>query len=75
MADEISKRKIKALFVETSISPATIEALEAAVQSRGHDIVIGGELFSDAIGEKGTPEGTYVGAFTHNVNTIVEALK
>ena len=75
LADEISKRKIKALFVETSISPATIEALEAAVQSRGHDIVIGGELFSDAIGEKGTPEGTYVGAFTHNVNTIVEALK
>ncbi len=67
--------KSKALFVETSISPATIEALEAAVQSRGHDIVIGGELFSDAIGEKGTPEGTYVGAFTHNVNTIVEALK
>ena len=75
LADEISERKIKALFVETSISPATIEALEAAVQSRGHDIVIGGELFSDAIGEKGTPEGTYVGAFTHNVNTIVEALK
>ena len=75
LADEISKRKIKALFVETSISPATIEALEAAVQSRGHDIVIGGELFSDAIGEKGTPVGTYVGAFTHNVNTIVEALK
>ena len=75
LADEISKRKIKALFVETSISPATIEALEAAVQDRGHDVVIGGELFSDAIGEKGTPEGTYVGAFTHNIDTIVKALK
>ena len=75
LADEISKRKIKALFVETSISPATIEALEAAVQDRGHDVVIGGELFSDAIGEKGTVEGTYVGAFTHNIDTIIEALK
>jgi len=75
LADEISKRKIKALFVETSISPATIEALEAAVQDRGHDVVIGGELFSDAIGEKGTFEGTYVGAFTHNIDTIIEALK
>ena len=75
LADEISKRKIKALFVETSISPATIEALEAAIQDKGHDIVIGGELFSDAIGEKGTPEGTYVGAFTHNIDTIVKALK
>ena len=75
LADEISKRKIKALFVETSISPATIEALKAAVQDRGHDIVIGGELFSDAIGEKGTIEGTYIGAFTHNIDTIVKALK
>ena len=59
LADEITERKIKALFVETSISPATIEALEAAVQDRGHDVVIGGELFSDAIGEKGTSEGTF----------------
>ncbi|MDC0154142.1 zinc ABC transporter substrate-binding protein [Nitrosopumilus sp.] len=75
LADEISKRKIKALFVETSISPATIEALKAAVQDRGHDIVIGGELFSDAIGEKGTTKGTYIGAFTHNIDTIVKALK
>ena len=45
LADEISERKIKAVFVETSISPATIEALTAAVQDRGHDVVIGGELF------------------------------
>ena len=75
LADEISERKIKALFVETSISPATIEALKAAVQDKGHDVVIGGELFSDAIGEKGTHEGTYLGAFTHNIDTIVQALK
>ena len=75
LADEISKRKIKALFVETSISPATIEALKEAVQDKGHDVVIGGELFSDAIGEKGTHEGTYLGAFTHNIDTIVQALK
>ena len=75
LADEITERKIKAVFVETSISPATIEALEAAVQDKGHDVVIGGELFSDAIGEKETSEGTYIGAFKHNVDTIVRALK
>ena len=75
LAGEITERKIKAVFVETSISPATIEALEAAVQDKGHDVVIGGELFSDAIGEKGTSEGTYIGAFKHNVDTIVRALK
>ena len=74
LADEITERKIKAVFVETSISPATIEALKAAVQDKGHDVVIGGELFSDAIGEKGTYEGTHIGAFTHNVDTIVQAL-
>ena len=75
LADEIAERKIKAVFVETSISPATIEALQAAVQDKGHDVVIGGELFSDAIGEKGTSDGTYLGAFKHNVDTIVRALK
>lgn len=75
LAEEIAERKIKAVFVETSISPATIEALKAAVLDKGHDVVIGGELFSDAIGEKGTREGTYIGAFKHNVDTIVMALK
>lgn len=75
LADEIAERKIKAVFVETSISPATIKALEAAVRDKGHDVVIGGELFSDAIGEKGTSEGAYIGAFKHNVDTIVRALK
>jgi len=75
LADEISTRKIKALFVETTVSPAIIEALKAAVQDRGHHVVIGGELFSDAIGKKGTVEGTYVGAFTHNIDTIVRALE
>ena len=75
LAEEISKRKIKAVFVETSISPSTIEALTAAVQDKGHDVIIGGELFSDAIGEKDTIEGTYIGAFAHNVETIVNSLK
>ena len=75
LADVITEREIKAVFIETSISPATIEALKAAVQDQGHNVVIGGSLFSDAIGEKGTEEGTYVGAFSHNVKTIVEALK
>ena len=75
LAEEITERKIKAVFVETSISSATIDALKAAAQDKGHDVMIGGELFSDAIGEKGTSKGTYIGAFTHNVDTIVQALK
>jgi manganese/zinc/iron transport system substrate-binding protein len=37
--------------------------------------VIGGKLFSDAMGAEGTPEGTYIGMVKANVNTIVNALK
>lgn len=75
LADLIVNRKIKAIFVESSVPPATIQALFEAVRSRGWQIQIGGELFSDAMGEEGTHEGTYVGMIQHNVRTIAEALK
>jgi len=75
LAEEIAARRIPAIFVETSISPRTVEALQAAVRSRGFDVQIGGSLFSDAMGDGGTPEGTYIGMVRHNVNTIVNALR
>ena len=74
LADFIAERRIPAIFVESSVPPATIEALREAVRSRGFDVTIGGQLFSDAMGEDGTPEGTYVGMVRHNVDTIVNAL-
>lgn len=75
IADTIAKRKVKAIFVESSVPHSTIEALQKAVQSRGWNVKIGGELFSDAMGKAGTPEGTYIGMVTHNIDTIVKALK
>jgi manganese/zinc/iron transport system substrate-binding protein len=75
LAGFIADRKIKAIFVESSVPRATIEAVQAAVQSRGWNVAIGGELFSDAMGNDGTPEGTYIGMVRHNVDTIVKALK
>jgi manganese/zinc/iron transport system substrate-binding protein len=51
-----------------------VEALQAAVQARGFAVQIGGSLFSDAMGDAGTPEGTYIGMVRHNVHTIVTAL-
>ncbi|NNC49565.1 MAG: zinc ABC transporter solute-binding protein, partial [Flaviramulus sp.] len=63
------------IFVESSVPKRTIEALQAAVNSKNHDVSIGGTLYSDALGNKGTIEGTYIGMFTYNVNTIVNALK
>ncbi len=71
----IIENKVKAIFVESSVPRRTIEALQEAVKSKGHNVVIGGSLFSDALGSGGTQEGTYIGMFTYNVNTIVDALK
>jgi manganese/zinc/iron transport system substrate-binding protein len=75
LAQVIADRKIKAIFVESSVPKATVEAVQAAVKSKGWDVAIGGQLFSDAMGNEGTPEGTYIGMVRHNVDTIVKALR
>jgi manganese/zinc/iron transport system substrate-binding protein len=74
LAQFIAERGIPAIFVESSVPQATINAVQAAVRARGHDVVIGGQLFSDALGTQGTPEGTYTGMFRANINTIAGAL-
>ncbi|MFT5878086.1 MAG: manganese/zinc/iron transport system substrate-binding protein [Salibacteraceae bacterium] len=71
----IIAKKVKAIFVETSVPKRTIEALQQAVLSKGFQVEIGGTLYSDALGNAGTEEGTYIGMFKYNVHTIVEALK
>lgn len=75
LATFIIENKVKAIFVESSVPKRTIEALQAAVKSKNHDVIIGGTLYSDALGNAGTVEGTYIGMFEYNVNTIVNALK
>lgn len=75
LATFIIDKQVKAIFIESSVPKRTIEALQAAVQSKGFDVQIGGTLYSDALGNAGTVEGTYIGMFTYNVNTIVNALK
>lgn len=74
-ATYIIDHKVKAVFIESSVPRRTVEALQAAVNSKNHEVVIGGTLFSDALGNPGTPEGTYIGMFKFNVHTIVNALK
>jgi manganese/zinc/iron transport system substrate-binding protein len=75
LLDVIVERGVKAVFVETSISPRSIEALVRGAEARGHEVAIGGALYSDALGEVDGPAGTYVGMVRHNVDTIVEALR
>lgn len=75
LASFIIEKDIKAVFIESSVPKRTIEALQASVKAKDHDVEIGGTLYSDALGNAGTVEGTYVGMFEYNVNTIVNALK
>jgi manganese/zinc/iron transport system substrate-binding protein len=75
LADFVAKRKIPALFVESSVSPRGIEAVQKAVEARGFEVTVGGTLYGDALGDRGTPTGTYVGALRHNIDTIVEGLR
>lgn len=75
LGEEIARRRIPAVFVESSIPRRTIEAVQAAVSSRGFRVEIGGELYSDALGDAGTEAGTYIGMVRHNVDTIVGALQ
>jgi manganese/zinc/iron transport system substrate-binding protein len=74
LAAFIAERRIPAIFVESSVPPRTIQAVQAAVRARGFEVAIGGELFSDALGNPGTEEGTYLGMVRHNIDTVVDAL-
>ena len=74
LADFIVTRQIPAIFVETSVPTRYLEALQAAVKSRGFNVIIGGKLFSDAMDAPNTPAGNYVGMVRHNTDTIVKAL-
>ncbi|MGY6412307.1 MAG: metal ABC transporter solute-binding protein, Zn/Mn family [Alkalilacustris sp.] len=70
----VIENAVPAVFVETTVNPRTIEALVAEVRASGHAVEIGGELFSDSLGEDGTPEGTYIGMIRANTLIITEAL-
>jgi len=67
-------RDIGAVFVESTVPDRAVRAVIAGAAARGHTVKIGGELFSDAMGEAGTYEGTYIGMIDHNVTTIANAL-
>lgn len=70
----IVERRIPAVFIESTIPQRSVKALVAGAEAQGHDVVIGGELYSDAMGAPGTYEGTYVGMIDHNITTIARAL-
>lgn len=74
LVDVLVARDIGAVFVETSVSDRNMRALIEGAAAQGHNVSIGGALFSDAMGPEGTYEGTYLGMIDHNVTTIARAL-
>jgi len=74
LVDIIVSKKIPAIFVESSIPTRTIQAVQHAANARGWNVIIGTELYSDALGNPGTPASTYIGMMQHNVDAIVSAL-
>ena len=68
-------RKVKAIFVETSVSQKSIEAVVEGCRQKNWEVKIGGSLYSDAMGPDGSPEGTYIGMVHANAQKIVEALR
>ncbi len=74
LVDLLVERQLPAVFVETSVSDRNVRALIEGAAARGHDVSIGGALFSDAMGPDGTYEGTWFGMIDHNATTIARAL-
>ncbi len=74
LVDVLVARKVAAVFVESSVSDRSMRALIEGAAAKGHAVMIGGELFSDAMGPEGSYEGTYIGMIDHNVTTITRAL-
>jgi len=74
LVDTIVERKISAVFVESSVPERNVRALIEGASARGQDVTIGGTLYSDAMGEPGTYEGTYIGMIDHNATLITRAL-
>lgn len=74
LVDLLVDRRLPAVFVETSVSDRNVRALVEGAAAQGHEVRIGGALFSDAMGPAGTYEGTWLGMIDHNVTTIARAL-
>ena len=74
MVNLLTERKIPAVFVESSVPPRSIQSVVEGCRQKGHPLVIGGELYSDAMGPEGTPDGTYTGMLLHNARLISNAL-
>jgi len=74
IVNRIAQDSVPAIFTETSVSDQNIRAIQQGVNAKGHDVQIGGSLYSDSLGANGTRAGTYIGMMEHNTSAITKAL-
>lgn len=75
LVDFIVERRIKAIFTETSVSPKSMKSVAEACLARGHQVQLVEGLYSDALGQLGSPAGTYIDMVRYNTQLIVDNLK
>lgn len=74
LLDMIIARSVKAVFRESSVAGKLIEALVEGAAARGYQLNVGEELYSDALGPRGSGADSYVGMMEHNFRAISNAL-
>jgi manganese/zinc/iron transport system substrate-binding protein len=74
VVEQLVERQVPAVFVETAVAPRVVQALLEPCAARGHTVQIGGELYADALGPRGSGADDYAGMIRANVTTIVNGL-
>ena len=74
LVDLVASRGIPAVFIETSVSDRSVAALREGATARGHDVGVGGTLYSDSLGGPASGAETLEAALEANTAAIVEAL-
>jgi ABC-type Zn uptake system ZnuABC Zn-binding protein ZnuA len=70
LIDSIKAEGVKAIFLENMANPKLVERVASEA-----GVVIGPELYTDALGPAGSPGATYIDAMQYNAKAIVDALK
>jgi len=74
LIDLIIARSVPAVFRESSVAGKLIHAMVEGAAARGYQLQLGGELYSDALGPRGSGADSYIGMMEHNFRTIATAL-
>ncbi|SFT52334.1 manganese/zinc/iron transport system substrate-binding protein [Lishizhenia tianjinensis] len=70
LVDFIIAHQVKCIFVESSVSQKALKSVKENCAAQGYTVAFGEELFSDAMGAAGSPEGTYPGMLKANAQRI-----